>query len=317
MKHIYNLAEAHLTQPSIVTIGVFDGVHRGHQHLIRRLVEEAHTRSRLAVVLTFFPHPDIVLRGLQGRYYLTTADQKANLLMQMGVDCVITHPFDDTVRHIQAADFVDQLLSHLKLEALWVGSDFAMGYKREGNVAFLRDQGGAKGFSVREMDLMMADGGSISSSGIRQALEAGRVEQARDWLGRAYSVVGEVVHGEGRGRQIGYPTANTAVWSEQVIPANGIYASRVRLGDEWFMAATNVGIRPTFEGAQNITVEPYILDFDRDIYGEQLEVTFEAYLRPEEKFSSLPALIEQIGIDVDNARAYLEGQVQKGGVSKG
>lgn len=309
MSHILNLSDASLNQPSIVTIGVFDGVHRGHQYLIKRLVEEARASGRLAVVLTFFPHPDIVLRGLQGRYYLTTAEQKANLLMELGVDYVVTQPFNDEVRHIRAADFVDQLLKHLKLSSLWVGSDFAMGYKREGNVPFLKTQGAEKDFTVHEIDLIAAEGLTISSTAIREAIQSGEVEQAREWLGRGYSVTGEVVHGEKRGRQIGFPTANTAVWSEQVIPANGIYASWVRLGEERFMAATNVGVRPHFDGT-TVTVEPYILDFDRDIYGEQLEVSFETRLRAEAKFNSLQELIDQIGRDVDNARAYLSQTVR-------
>jgi riboflavin kinase/FMN adenylyltransferase len=307
MKHIYNLADAQLPGRSMVTIGVFDGVHKGHQHLIKRLVEQAHLTERQAVVLTFFPHPDIVLRGLTGRYYLTTAEQKAALLMELGVDCVVTHPFNDQVRQIRAADFVDQLVGHLNMDQLWVGADFAMGYKREGNVPFLKEQGKTKGFSVHDIDLLVNGGDTISSTAIRQALLDGQVEQAAEWLGRSYAVRGEVVHGEKRGRQIGYPTANMAVWEEQVIPANGIYASWARLGDERFMAATNVGVRPHFNGS-TVTVEPYLLDFDRDIYGEELEITFETRLRPEAKFNSLQDLIDQIGRDVDQARVYLEAQ---------
>lgn len=306
-QHIYNLSEAHLPQPSIVTIGVFDGVHKGHQYLVKRLVEEARASGRLAVVLTFFPHPDIVLRGLQGRYYLTTAEQKAALLMDLGVNCVITHLFNDQVRQIRAADFVDQLIGHLNLQELWVGSDFAMGYKREGNAPFLKGQGAAKRFSVHEIDLIQNGDSAISSTAIRTALQDGQIEQANDWLGRAYAVSGEVIHGENRGRQLGYPTANMDVWSEQVIPANGIYAGWARLGDEHFMAATNVGVRPHFSGS-SITVEPYLLDFDRDIYGQQLEITFETRLRPEGKFTSLDELIAQIGRDVDDSRAFLEAQ---------
>jgi riboflavin kinase / FMN adenylyltransferase len=305
-QHIYNLSEAHLPERSMVTIGVFDGVHKGHQYLIKRLVEEARASGRLAVVLTFFPHPDIVLRGLQGRYYLTSAEQKAQLLMDLGVNLVVTHPFNEQVRQIRAADFVDQLVTHLKLQELWVGSDFAMGYKREGNVAFLKEQGKKKDFSVHDIELIQnGRDTAISSTAIREALQNGRVEQANDWLGRAYSVKGEVIHGEKRGRQLGFPTANMAVWDEQVIPANGIYASWARLGNERFMAATNVGVRPHFNGTI-VTVEPYLLDFDRDIYGEELEITFETRLRPEAKFNSLQDLIDQIGRDVEDTRAYLE-----------
>ncbi len=308
MQRTFTLAEAALGQPSMVTIGVFDGIHIGHQQLIRRLVTEARASNRLAVVVTFFPHPDVVLRGLQGRYYLTTPQQKADLLLSLGVDYVITFPFSREASQVRAADFVDQLIHNLRLSALWIGADFALGYKREGNVAFLQAQGEQKGFSVHAIELIENGGGKISSSAVRQAVEAGDMDTARAWLGRAYAVTGRVIHGEKRGRQIGFPTANMDVWEEQVLPPNGIYAGWARLGDEWFMAATNVGLRPTFEGATSITVEPYLLDFDRDIYGETLELTFDRRLRPEAKFDSIQALIEQIARDVDETRVYLQSR---------
>lgn len=313
MNHFNNLAEIHLDQPSMVTIGVFDGVHRGHQHLIRSLTAEAHASGRLAVALTFFPHPDIVLRKLTGRYYLTTPDQRARLMTDLGIDYVVTLPFNDELRQIRAADFVDQLLEHLHLESLWVGSDFAMGYKREGNVEFLRAQGEQKGFTLKVIDLLMTDHAAISSTAIRELLLEGRVGEARDLLGRSYSLTGEVVHGEKRGRQIGYPTANIDVWSEQVIPANGIYAGWALVGDERFMAMTNVGVRPTFDGT-NVTVEAYLLDFDRDLYGQQLTFTFEKYMRPEAKFTTIPDLIARIDQDVIEGRAYLTGRHSDGSV---
>ncbi len=307
MIHARSLTEIHLQQPSLVTIGVFDGVHRGHQHLIRRLVSEAHARQRAAVAITFFPHPDVVLRGLNSRYYLTTPEQRAALLGDLDVDYVITLAFDDQFRQTRAAEFVDRMMAHLRLEALWVGSDFALGYQREGNVPYLKDQGAKKGFTVEVIDLIMAENAAISSSGIRATLEAGDVEQAREMLGRAYSVSGEVVHGEKRGRSIGFPTANMDVWSEQVIPANGVYAGWALLGDERFMAVTNVGQRPTFNG-EAITVEAFLLDFDRDIYGQTLTFDFEKRLRPEMRFSGIDQLIAQIGADAQAGREYLIGQ---------
>lgn len=312
MIHVNKLADVHLQQPSLATIGVFDGVHRGHQHLIRRLVEEARERRHAAVALTFFPHPDLVLRGLSGRYYLTTPDQRAALLGDLGIDYVITLPFDEQFRQIRAAEFVDQMIAHLRLESLWVGSDFALGYQREGNVVFLKEQGAKKGFSVEVIDLIMEENAAISSSTIRAALQEGDVEEGREMLGRSYSVSGEVVHGEGRGRKIGIPTANMDVWSEQVIPANGVYAGWALLGDERHMAMTNVGIRPTFDG-QTVTVEPHLLDFDRDIYGETLTFTFETRLRDEMRFSGIDELVAQIRADVEAGRAYLLQHVNENG----
>ena len=308
MKHLYDLASAHLSQPSVVTIGVFDGVHQGHQQLITRLVDEARATNRLSVALTFFPHPDILLRGLVGRYYLNTPEERARYLGELGVDYVITLPFNEDFRLIRAASFVNMMIEHLRLSSLWVGADFALGYRREGNVDFLKAQAAEKGFSVQVIDLITADqANAISSTAIRDALLAGEVEKARAWLGRSYTLTGEVVHGDHRGRELGFPTANMSVWDQQVIPANGIYAGWATLGSERFMAATSVGVRPHFDG-EDVRVEAYLLDFDRDIYGQQLTFSFEKYLRPEMKFSSLEALIAQINADVQTTREFLTGQ---------
>lgn len=306
MQHFYALQDAHLERPSVVTIGVFDGVHRGHQALIRTLVKEARAQDKLAVALTFFPHPDVVIRKLEGRFYLTTPDERARLLGELGVDTVITETFDDTFRHTRAQEYVDRMLRHLRLSSLWVGADFALGYQREGTVAWLRKAGEAQGFSVETLDLIVANGdhSAITSTRIREALVAGDVEHAAEWLGRPYSITGEVVHGLARGRTIGFPTANVDAWAQQVIPGNGVYAGWAMLGNERFMAMTNVGMRPTFTG-QGITVESYLLDFDREIYGEHLTVTFEKRLRPEMKFDGIAALVAQIGRDVEAGREWL------------
>jgi len=309
MQHIYNLTDANLTQPSMVTIGAFDGVHLGHQTLIRRLVDEAHAANRLAVVLTFFPHPDVVLGKVSERFYLTTREQRAKLLNKLGVDLVVSHPFDESVRQMRAVDFVDQLVQHLHIQALWVGEDFALGYKREGDIHFLTAQGQAKGFSVHRVDFLEADqaGNRISSSQVRRFLSDGEVTKARDWLGRAYSVAGVVVKGDQRGRKIGFPTANIDVWEAQMLPRFGVYAGWASLRNERFMAVTNVGVRPTFAG-DTPTVEAHLLDFDRDIYGESINLTFEYFLRPEQKFAGLDALIAQLKQDIQVGREYLLSQ---------
>jgi len=305
MNHFRHLNDSRVDRPSIVTIGVFDGVHRGHQHLLNQLVGEAHASQRTSVVLTLFPHPDRVLKGLTGRYYLTAPEQKAQLLGDLGVDIVVTHPFDDAVRQIRAADFVAQLRENLNLSSLWVTADFALGYKREGNVDYLTRLGAEQGFEVRVIDLLTsADHQRISSTMIRDALQEGNVRLATELLGRPYGVEGTVVHGDHRGRTIGFPTANLDVWEEQIIPANGVYACWVTLGAERLMAVTNVGQRPTF-GGNSIRIEAHILDFDREIYGQTLGLEFVAYLRGEQKFSGLDALVAQIRADAQRGRSVL------------
>ncbi len=308
MQHVEALEHVQLDRPSVVTVGVFDGVHVGHQQLIHQLVTEAHQTQRAAVVLTFFPHPDVILRGTAGRYYLTTPEEKAALLGELGVDGVVTHPFDEHIRQIRAADFVDQLLDHLKMSALWATADFALGYKREGNLQFLAAQGQEKNFTVETIELVHRDGNGakISSSDIRAVLaESGEVQQAATWLGRNYSVHGKVVQGNQRGRTIGFPTANLDVWEQKVVPAFGVYACRARIGHERFNAVTNVGNRPTFEG-KNMTIEAHLLDFDRDIYGQDVQLEFVQRLRGEQKFDGIEALVAQIGKDRDTAREILQ-----------
>lgn len=309
MPHLYQLEDVQMERPSMVTIGVFDGVHRGHQQPVGQLVAEAHAAGYLAVVITFHPHPDVVLKKITGRYYLTSPEQRADLLLNMGVDAVITHPFNDEVRQMRAADFVDRLLHHLKMTSLWVGADFALGYKREGNVAFLQEQGVQKGFTVQVVELLEHPDAQhrISSTGIREALAAGELDKANDWLGRAYAVAGVVVDGQKRGRTIGFPTANIHVGVEQVIPGNGVYAGWATIDTEKFMAVTNIGVRPTFSG-QDITVEAHLLDFDRDIYGKTVNLTFEKRLRPEQKFNGIQELIAQIQQDVQTGREFLLNQ---------
>lgn len=306
MQHVYALPDARLSGPTIVAVGMFDGVHLGHQHLLRRLVAKAHASGCVPTVLTFFPHPDVVLGRATGRYYLTAPEQRAALLGALGVECVVTHPFDDRVRQIRAADFVDQLIAHLRLRELWVGADFALGYRREGDVDFLRAQGEQKGFRLEVVDLVTNDGNGqiISSASVRAALEAGDIPTVTRHLGRPYRLAGEVVRGDGRGRTIGFPTANLDVWDEQVLPRKGVYAGWAHLDGETFMAVANVGNRPTFNG-KLVTVEAHLLDFDRDIYGRTLALDVVAFLRPEMKFNGVDKLVAQIGRDVVEGRAIL------------
>jgi len=207
---------------------------------------------------------------------------------------------------MRAAEFVDRLLAHLKLRELWVGPEFTLGYRREGNVAFLRAEGARKGFSLEVVDLVTNDGNGnvISSSTIRAALAEGDVAAATRRLGRPYRLEGEVVHGDGRGRTIGFPTANLDVWDEQFLPLKGVYAGWAHLNGETFMAVSNIGNRPTFNGGV-VTVEAHLLDFDRDIYGERLAFDVVAFLRPELKFNGVEALVAQIRQDAIEGRALL------------
>lgn len=303
--HVHALTDIQLTTPAIVSIGMFDGVHTGHQTLVKRLVTEARASNRTSVVLTFFPHPDVVLKGVTGRYYLTTPETRARLLLEQGVDLVITHAFDEQVSQIRASEFVDQLCKQLKMAALWVGPDFALGYKREGNVPFLRQMGLERGYTVETVDLWLSDGGQVvSSSRIRDALRSGDITRTNRWLGRNYRVAGEIVSGDQRGRTIGFPTANLAVWELKLLPANGVYACWAEVDGERHMAVTNIGVQPTFDGSA-MKVETHLLDYREDLYGKQMTLEFVQRLRPEQRFDGVEALIAQIGRDVAASRQVL------------
>lgn len=308
MRHIYSLADANLKRPSVVSIGVFDGVHRGHQHVIQSQLSAAQALDAVPVVLTFFPYPELVIGGKQLHYYLTLPEEKAALLHELGIELVVTHPFNDEVRQVRAATFVDRLLEHLQMVELWVGADFVMGYQREGNIEFLQSQAKEKEFKLHVVDLMDADGERISSSRVRHALDEGDVGEAAHWLGRPFRLSGEVVKGAERGRTIGIPTANLLVEDEQALPAHGVYAAWALVGDKRFKAMVNIGVRPTFDEGEQTVVEAHLLDFEADLYGQTIALDFTAWLRGEQRFSGIEALVTQIKKDVEQGRRLLDEQ---------
>jgi riboflavin kinase/FMN adenylyltransferase len=306
MRHIQTLAEANLPRPSVVTIGAFDGVHRGHQHLVGQLVAESQRSDLTPVVLTFHPLPKLVLEGFRPGFYLSTPDEKAEILGQLGVELIVTHPFNEEVRHIRAAAFVKSLLEHLKMAELWVGADFAMGYQREGNVGFLHEQANSYGFRLRVVDLMDAGGERVSSSRVRAALAEGNVAEAARLLGRPYRLSGEVVPGAQRGKKLGIPTANLAVLPERAVPQRGVYAGRVTADTiSGIPAVANIGIRPTFDGTDTTTIEAHLLDYNGDIYGHTMRLDFIARLRDEHQFINADELVAQIKADIRQSRELL------------
>jgi riboflavin kinase/FMN adenylyltransferase len=289
-----------------VTIGSFDGVHLGHKTLVRLLVSKAHQDGSPAVVVTFFPHPSALLRGNLGPFYLTSPEERAELLGQLGVDGVITLAFTRELADLSADQFMDKLRISLGLKCFLAGSNFALGSNRAGNLTVLREIGQQKGYSIYEIPPINIDGEMVSSSKIRQLLNLGEVEQASLLLDRRYNLSGIVVPGDHRGRLLGYPTANLQIWAERLLPANGIYATRVIFQKRVLMGATNIGIRPTFESEAGIPrVETYILDFNGDLYGKKIELEFVKYLRPEVHYSSVEELLNQIEKDTAQTREVL------------
>ena len=311
MNLVYRLQDLHLTQPVTLTIGVFDGVHRGHQALIQHIVARAESQAQIPVVLTFHPHPDAVVGSIDQRYYLTTPQERAERMHALGVEWVVVHDFDDHTRQIRARDFVASLQDAFDLRELWVGADFALGYQREGTVALLEEIGQACGFSVSTFDLIKRNGDTlpISSQVIRQQLAQGHIQQVNNWLGYAYTLQGTVVAGDRRGRQIGFPTANLAVSPLKVLPEYGVYAGHVTIGSDdessrRFMAVANIGMRPTFDGHEE-RVEVHLLDFGDDLYGRSVRFTLEHHLRPEIRFDGIDSIRAQLRDDVTRTRQLL------------
>jgi riboflavin kinase/FMN adenylyltransferase len=304
MRLIHSLKDAQLTEESVVTIGSFDGVHRGHQSLIAGVRESALKANRAAVVMTFFPHPSVVL-GRARPFYLTSPEEKLVQINQTGVDLLIEWPFTTETAQLRAAEFVDQLVTHLHMRELWIGHDFALGYQREGNAEFLARLGETRGFTVKTVEPITHAGEVISSSGIRAALRAGEVARAARLLGRWFRLSGRVVAGDGRGRTIGIPTANLDVWPEHAVPANGVYACRAWVGHLPHAAAINIGTRPTLTDQTQRTLEAHLLDFDRDLYGINVTLDFVEFLRGEQKFSGVTDLVAQIHKDVARTRELL------------
>ncbi len=305
MQHYWSLDDVSLSD-AWLTIGSFDGVHRGHQKIIHGLVEAAHAAQAPAVVLTFYPHPAVVLRGQAGPFYLMKPETRAEMLGKLGIDVVITHPFSRELAAMSADEFVALLKQRLGLQQLWVGYDFALGRGREGDVPKLQQLGEAMGYSVHVVPPVEMDDQTISSSQIRTLLQGGEVARAARMLGRPYCLTGEVVHGDGRGRSIGIPTANLAIWLDQILPANGVYACHILIGEKRWAAATNVGLRPTFDGSAVLPqVEAHILDFDGDLYGQVIQLEFIERLRGEQRFASIFELVEQIRQDITQTRTII------------
>ncbi len=300
----HSLEELNLAQ-SWLTIGVFDGVHRGHQQIIQRLTSGAHAASVPAVVLTFWPHPASVLANREVKC-LTTPDERSRLLAALGVDIVIAQTFNRELANTPAADFVARLKQHLGFEHLLIGYDFALGKGREGNAARLAQIGKTLGYETDVIPALSDESGVISSTEIRKLVAIGDVAEAATLLGHCYDLHGPVVHGDGRGRKLGFPTANIQYAEQKILPANGVYAGRVWVDGGPYAAAINVGVRPQFhERAGAPLVEAYLLDFDNDLYDQDVRVEFVERLRDEQKFASVDRLIEQMHKDVEKTRSLI------------
>jgi riboflavin kinase/FMN adenylyltransferase len=291
--------------PLSIAIGVFDGVHVGHQALIRQTAEGANQKGGRALAATFDPLPIQALAPGAPPSALTDVDERVRLLHESGASDVVVFHFTKEFAALSADEFIQRLAAAGEVRQIFVGEDFQFGHDRGGNVRALAAAGPTYGFDVVVATPVKQGGEVVSSTRIRNALLAGDVQGAARLLGRPYSVRGTVVHGAKRGRALGFPTINLAVAPERLLPRDGIYAMRVRVGDQQVAAAASLGVRPTFGGGDR-TLEAYLLDWEGDVYGERIEAAFVERIRDELRFASAAELSAQIALDVEETRRALE-----------
>lgn len=305
MKVVRDLAELNDIYGSVVTDGMFDGMHLGHQGIIHKLVAEARAKQLPAILLTYWPHPRHVLpqSGNERLKLLTSIEEKTELAEGLGIDYMVILQFTPLFSQLSHEDFVRQILVNgLKTKQLIIGYDHRFGNKRGGDVQYLRHAGQQNGFSVMEIGQQEVEEIAVSSTKIRYALQHHKIETAATFLGRNYSLTGKVIHGDKRGRQIGFPTANLEVDFNKMLPADGVYATLTWRKGKSYPSMTNIGFRPTVDGKKHC-IETHILDFDQDIYGETLKIEFVSLLRMEKRFNGVEALraqLEQDRLDTRN-----------------
>ena len=304
VKTLYSIDElAALPGPLFLAIGVFDGVHLGHQAVISTSTRHAHSADGTPVVVTFDPHPAKILRPNDAPHLLTATEHKISLIRALGVGHLLVIKFDKSFAATPPEDFVIQLVQNSKpLREICVGHEWSFGKNRAGNLDLLKQLGGRFDFNVVGIAPVKAKDAVVSSTAIRQAIEAGEFEKAAEMLGRQYTILGTVTGGEKLGKKIGFPTANLSAHSEQ-FPPNGVYFAEAWLDGVLLHGVVNLGFRPTIStGPAQRILEIHLLDFDHEIYGQDLEIRFVKYLRPEKKFESVDALVRQIEADVRQAR---------------
>ncbi len=304
MRLFHGYENAEIARPVVLTLGVFDGLHLGHQLIISRVVERARALRAVPTVLTFDPHPRAVLHPESAPPLLQTFDQKVEAFGVLGVEQTIVVRFTREFAEVRAEEFLrDVVYERLHAREVYLGRGFAFGRGREGDINLLRRVSGELGFFADEVPEVRLRGQRISSSRIRELLAAGRVNLARRMLGRPYGVEGRVVRGHERGRTIGFPTANLRP-ANRVIPRRGVYVTATLIDGSWRRSVTNVGVRPTFKDESEPSVETYVMDWGGDLYGDVVRVRFLHRLRDERRFSGVEELKEQINRDAARARKY-------------
>ncbi len=305
MQHFRDIDALQLPSSSL-TIGSYDGVHLGHQALIHQMVTASQNAEIPSVVLTFYPHPSVVLRGRRPSFYITSPDERAARLGDLGVDYVITHKFDPSLSLMRASKFLEWLKDRLQFQMLWVGENFAFGHKREGDIGFMMEISEVLDFELHVIPPVFIDGEIISSTRVREALRSGDVARVAGYLGQPFILRGVVVPGLGRGKELGIPTANLMIWEELAYPGAGVYACFSKVNGKTYKAVVNIGVRPTFnDNLETPLIEAHLLDFNGKLYEMDIELSFVQRLRKEQRFNDPEDLIAQIQRDIERAKKIL------------
>ena len=302
-------------QVMFATIGAFDGIHKGHKHLIQSMVHNAKKNHAKTMVITFHPHPAVVLRAIPLPFYITSPDEKEIIFRSLGIDQIISVNFNHSMANQTPKQFLDPILDVYPITQFWLGNDFALGINRSGDITTLKEIGRSKGFSIHTFQHLEENGEKISSSKIRSWIQNGDFHQVTHALNRFYSVEGQVIHGDSRGRKLGFPTANLDIWEGKLLPSPGVYATWIEIEGIIHPSVTNVGIRPTFDNQSKLTrVETYIHNFNQDIYQNHVKLHFVERTRSEIKFESVEQLINQIQKDVLQAEEILKNATKSTGL---
>lgn len=306
MKIIRSIAAFNSLEKTIVTIGTFDGIHIGHKKILKDLISTANKEGKKSVLLTFFPHPRMVLQKDKAILLLNTLDEKSLLLENMGLDYLIIHPFSKEFSRLTALDFVrDILVNKLNTSKLIIGYDHHFGKNREGNIHQLREYSSLYDFNIEEIPAQDINDVSVSSTKIRTALKEGNLKTANTYLGYQYMLSGIVVSGKQLGGTIGFPTANIEVKEPyKLIPSTGVYVIRTQINSVLFSGIMNIGFNPTVLGKHQ-TIEAHLFNFSEDLYGKKITITLIHFLREEQKFNSVEELVAQLNVDKENAISFL------------
>lgn len=303
MEIISRTLDFKINTPSVITLGKFDGIHRGHELLMEELKNKSVEYGFNAIVFTFDVPPSNTVNHRQNKV-LTTNEEKHALFSSKGVDYLIECPFTPEIMNMEPEDFIKWIVQALTVKYIVVGDDFRFGHNRAGDYNTLKQYADTYGYQVIVFSKIKEDGRDISSTFVREQISSGNIAKANHLLGYEFFIKSEVVHGKKIGRTIGIPTINMVLPSDKLLPPFGVYVTRVNVGEKWYMGVTNVGCKPTIGGDNPVGVETYIIDFCQDVYGQSILVQFLDFIRPEMKFSSIDELKEQMNEDIVRAQRY-------------